>query len=112
MDVDVDVMMSGLVPFLLCPLLQGPWVGPLRPEVNFLRQTPSMAYWNLCFDYPWLKAALLAIQLSLLQVRARTRAILCGLALTESKHAGCQASRWGVALHLTALRVSSRRVRL
>ena len=24
----VDVMISGLVPFLLCPLLQGPCVGP------------------------------------------------------------------------------------
>ena len=34
-------MMSGLVPFLLCPLLQGPCVGPLRPEANFLRRTPS-----------------------------------------------------------------------
>ena len=40
-DVDVDVMMSGLAPFLLCPLLQGPCVGPLRSETNFLRQTPS-----------------------------------------------------------------------
>ena len=40
-DVDVDVMMSGLVPFLLCPLLQGPCVGPLRSETNFLRRTPS-----------------------------------------------------------------------
>ena len=40
-DVDVDVMMSGLVPFLLCPLLQGPCVGPSRPEANFLRRTPS-----------------------------------------------------------------------
>ena len=40
-DVDVDVMMSGLVPFLLCPLLQGPCVGPLRPEAKFLRRTPS-----------------------------------------------------------------------
>ena len=40
-DVNVDVMMSGLVPFLLCPLLQGPCVGPLRPEAIFLRQTPS-----------------------------------------------------------------------
>merc|ERR1711966_21188 len=39
--VDVDVMMSGLVPFLLCPLLQGPCVGPLSPEANFLRRTSS-----------------------------------------------------------------------
>ena len=34
-------MMSGLVPLLLCPLLQGPCVGPLRSETNFLRRTPS-----------------------------------------------------------------------
>ena len=26
---------------LLCPLLQGPCVGPLRSETNFLRRTPS-----------------------------------------------------------------------
>ena len=28
-DVNVDVMMYGLIPFLLCPLLQGPCGGPL-----------------------------------------------------------------------------------
>ena len=39
--VDEDVMMSGLVPFSLCPFLQGPCVGPLRPEANFLRRTSS-----------------------------------------------------------------------
>ena len=33
--------MSGLVPFLLCSLLQGPCVGRLRPEASFLRRTPS-----------------------------------------------------------------------
>ena len=40
-DVNVDVMMSGLVPFLLCPFLQGPYVGALRSEANFLRWMPS-----------------------------------------------------------------------
>ena len=39
--VDVDVIMSGLVPFLLCPLLQGPCRGALRPEANFVRWTHS-----------------------------------------------------------------------
>ena len=38
MDVDVDVRSGS---FLLCPLLQGPCVGPLRSETNFLRRTPS-----------------------------------------------------------------------
>ena len=47
-NVDVDVMMSGLVPFLLCPLLQGPCVGPLRPEANFLRRTPST--WRIVLE--------------------------------------------------------------
>merc|ERR1711966_368367 len=36
-----------------------------------------VAYWNQHFDWPWLKAALLANQLSPLQVRARARAIWC-----------------------------------
>ena len=40
--VDVNVMMSGLVPFLLCPLLQGPYGESLRPEANFVCRTPSM----------------------------------------------------------------------
>ena len=32
--VDVDVMMSGLVPFLPCPLLQGPEKNPQNYEQN------------------------------------------------------------------------------
>ena len=42
MILDVDAMMSGLVPFFAIPPLQGPCVGPLRPEANFLRRTPSV----------------------------------------------------------------------
>ena len=50
-------MMSGLVPFLLCPLLQGPCVRPLRPEANFLRQTPSTQMYIIDIAVFWLVVA-------------------------------------------------------
>ena len=102
--VDVDVMMSGLVPFLLCPLLQGPCVEPLRSETNFLRWTPST--WRTGTNtlvspgsrQPCWQSSCHSFRGPL------ARAIRCDVALTESKHTGCQAIRWEVAPHLPALR--------
>ena len=90
MDVDVR---SGS--FLLCPLLQGPCVGPLRSETNFLRRTPSTwpARTNTSISpgarQPYWRSSCHSVR------RALARAIWCDVALTESKHTGVSSRQMG-----------------
>ena len=91
-DVDVDVRSGS---FLLCPLLQGPCVGPLRSETNFLRRTPST--WRTGTNtsispgsrQPYWRSSCHSFR------RALARAIWCDVALTESKRTGVSSRQMG-----------------
>ena len=95
--VDVDVRCPVLVPFC-CISQKGPcglWGRALMPEASFLRQTPST--WR---TETLLRLALAQGSLTSHPERDRTRgrpkSLWCDATLTESKHARCQASRWGI----------------
>ena len=80
----------------VCPLLQGP-CGAVRAWGQLLASDAfHVTYWNQHFDWPWLKAALLANQLSPLQARARARAIWCDWLSPSRSTQGVKPSEGGL----------------
>ena len=92
--------------FLYCYVPQkGPCGGPLRSEASFMRRTLSTWRTGTLLCLALARGSLTGDPAVTLQARAGARSIWCDVALTEAKYARCQASRWGVAPHLLALRV-------